>query len=196
MEHAPAEPVYRLAMLFHDSGKPRAHTVDEEGIDHFKKHPLYSAEIAQECLLRLKSDTATLRKVLELVREHDLRIPADEHAVKKQMIRLGREQFMALIPVFRADLMGQNPALIPEKAAHVDALEAIGKRLIDEDACVSISQLAVNGNDLRNIGISGRVTGDILKMLLFEVALNGRDNDRQALLELAQALKEHLQLDA
>ena len=186
---APADPAYRLAMLFHDSGKPRAHTVDAEGIDHFKLHQLYSAEIAETCLLRLKSDTATLRQVLFLVREHDLRLPATDKAVKKQMIRLGSEGFLSLFPVFRADLLAQNPAMIPEKAAHVDELEAVAKRLLDENAVLKLSQLAVNGNDLKSVGISGRATGETLKALLDEVALNGAPNEKGSLLALAKRLQ-------
>ena len=105
------------------------------------------------------------------------------------MIRLGSDEFMSLIPVFRADLMAQNPAMIPEKAAHVDALEQIASRLIAENACLKISQLAVNGNDLKAIGVSGRATGDMLKALLNEVALNGAVNERDTLLALAKRLK-------
>jgi tRNA nucleotidyltransferase (CCA-adding enzyme) len=187
--NVPAEPVYRLAMLFHDSGKPAAHTVDEDGIDHFKMHQLISAQIAEKCLLRLKSDNATLRRVLFLVREHDLRIPNTEKAVKKQMIRLGSEGFLSLLPVFRADLMAQNPAMIPEKAAHIDELEKIARRLLSENACLKISQLAVNGNDLKSVGISGKDTGEMLKRLLNEVALSGVKNDRETLLSLAQSIK-------
>ena len=191
LANAPAEPVYRLAMLFHDSGKPAAHTVGEDGIDHFKLHQLISADIAEACLTRLKSDTATLRKVLFLVREHDLRIPATEKAVKKQMIRLGREEFMSLLPVFRTDLLAQNPAMIPEKAAHIDELEDIARQLIEEDACLKISQLAVNGNDLKTVGITGKATGEMLKALLNEVALSGAKNERESLLALAQKKHEY-----
>ncbi|MBQ3668449.1 MAG: HD domain-containing protein, partial [Clostridia bacterium] len=183
---SPADPVYRLAMLFHDSGKPRAHTVDEEGIDHFKLHQLYSVEIAEKCLLRLKSDTATLRQALFLIKEHDLRIPATVRAVKKQMLRLGSEGFISLFPVFRADLLAQNPAMIPEKAAHVDELEAIASKLVAENACLRISQLAVNGNDLKAIGITGKQTGETLGFLLNEVALSDVKNDRETLIALAQ----------
>ena len=181
--YAPAEAEYRLTMLFHDAGKPRAHTVGADGYDHFKLHQLYSAEIAETCLKRLKSDTHTLRRVLELIKEHDLRIPATEHAVKKQMIRLSSEAFMRLFPVFRADLLAQNPALVPEKAAHVDEMEAIAKRLLSENACLSVGQLAVDGNDLQKAGVRGRAVGDALKALLNDVALGGVPNKKAALLK-------------
>ncbi|MBQ4227365.1 MAG: HD domain-containing protein, partial [Clostridia bacterium] len=191
VENAPADAVYRLTMLFHDSGKPRAHTVDQDGIDHFKLHQLYSAEIAEECLLRLKSDTATLRQVLFLVKEHDLRIPATVKAVKKQMLRLGQSEFMSLFPVFRADLLAQNPALIPEKQAHVDELYRISQNIAAQNACVSLKQLAVNGSMLKPLGISGKQTGEVLKRLLEAVALSDYPNEPEALLRLASSLQNH-----
>ena len=187
---APADPVCRLTMLFHDSGKPASHTVGEDGFDHFKLHQQISAKIAEECLLRLRSDKATLRRVVFLVREHDLRIPATEKAVKKQMLRLGREEFLSLLPVFRADLMAQNPELIPGKAAHIDELETIARKLIDENACLTLSQLSVSGSDLKSVGITGKATGEMLKMLLHEVALNGKENSQETLLALAAKRKD------
>ncbi len=183
---APADSVYRLTMLFHDSGKPKAHTVGDDGLDHFRQHQLYSRDIAEMCLLRLKSDTSTLRSVCRLVLEHDLRLPATERAVKEQMIRLGSDFFMSLFPVFRADLLAQNPALVPEKAAHVDALEKIARKLIAENAPLSLSALAVNGNDLSSVGIRGKAAGEMLKTLLNEVALDGLPNEKSTLLKRAQ----------
>ncbi|MBR4235568.1 MAG: phosphohydrolase [Clostridia bacterium] len=183
---APADSVYRLTMLFHDSGKPKAHTVGDDGLDHFRQHQLYSRDIAETCLLRLKSDTNTLRSVCRLVLEHDLRLPATERAVKEQMIRLGSDFFMSLFPVFRADLLAQNPALVPEKAAHVDALEKIARKLIDKNAPLSLSALAVNGNDLASVGIRGKAAGETLKMLLNEVAFDGLPNEKSTLLKRAQ----------
>lgn len=52
LENAPADPVYRLTMLFHDSGKPAAHTVGEDGYDHFKGHPAISRNIAEAAPFR------------------------------------------------------------------------------------------------------------------------------------------------
>ena len=43
--------VLRLAMLFHDIGKPDAITTDEHGINHFHGHPEISAAYAQKIKL-------------------------------------------------------------------------------------------------------------------------------------------------
>ena len=107
------------------------------------------------------------------------------------MLRLGQSEFMSLFPVFRADLLAQNPALIPEKQAHVDELYEISQNIAAQNACVSLKQLAVNGSMLKPLGISGKQTGEVLKRLLVAVALNDYPNEPEALLRLAASLQNH-----
>ena len=52
--------VLRLAMLFHDIGKPDAITTDEHGINHFHGHPEISAAYAQKIMRRLKLDNKSI----------------------------------------------------------------------------------------------------------------------------------------
>ena len=187
IENAPATPVYRLTMLFHDSGKPHVKTVGEDGFDHFKTHPLVSRKIAEEALLRMKSDRATLQQVTSLIQEHDLRIPASRISVKRQMARIGSELLEALFPVFRADLRGQNPARIPEKEAAVDELEKVFRAVAAESACVRVSDLSVNGKDMMALGANGPEVGRLLKALLDKVVSEEIPNERNALIAAAQA---------
>ena len=56
MEHIKPDKVLRLAMLFHDIGKPLVQTMDEEGIHHFHGHAEESEKIAEAVLKRLKFD--------------------------------------------------------------------------------------------------------------------------------------------
>ncbi len=42
MENIKNDKVLRLAMLFHDMGKPETRSIDENGIDHFYGHPAHS----------------------------------------------------------------------------------------------------------------------------------------------------------
>lgn len=187
---APQDPVYRIAMLFHDSGKPLCHSTDEKGIDHFYGHALKSHDIVKTALMRMKPDMALYKKVLMLVLEHELRIPAARLSVRKQLVRLGVSNFTALFPVWRADACGQNPAKLSESLASVAAIESITNELINENACISLGQLAVNGNDLAELGIKGKQTGTVLKTLLDLVAAERIANEKQALLDMAQRLSK------
>ena len=67
MQAVEPERVLRLTMLFHDLGKPDVHTVDEDGIDHFKGHAAVGEEIARNVLRRLKFDNDTIDQVKRLV---------------------------------------------------------------------------------------------------------------------------------
>ena len=184
--NSPADPIYRLTMLFHDAGKPSVRTVGEDGFDHFKTHPSVSRRIAEEALLRMKSDRATIQQVTSLIQEHDLRIPAAPVNVKRQMVRIGSELFESLFPVFRADLRGQNPERIPEKEKAVDELETVFRSVVDENACVRVSDLSVNGKDMTALGAKGQEVGVLLKTLLDKVVSEEIPNARDALLESAQ----------
>ncbi len=192
LENAPDDPVYRLTMLFHDSGKPAAHSVGEDGYDHFKGHPAISHDIAEAALLAMKSDRATMTRVLALIAEHDLRIPAEPKSVRRQMARIGSDLLEALFPVFRADLLAQNPAKIPEKLQAEEALERVFREEIERNACVKIGDLSVNGRDLMALGLAGPDVGRMLKALLDKVVSEELPNEREALLSACQALRSYV----
>lgn len=185
---APADPVYRLTMLLHDAGKPAAHYVGEDGFDHFKGHSAISRKIAESALLQLKSDRATMNRVLTLITEHDFRLPATEENVRLEMARMGADVFAQLFPVLRADFAGQNPAMHKEKYAYADHLEAEYKKALSENACVSISQLDVTGTDIARLGAKGPAIGETLKSLLTLVIRHETENERNALLACARTL--------
>ena len=52
-----------------------------------------------------------------------------------------------------------------------------------EDACFSLKQLAVNGNDLKALGLRGPAVGRTLEALLNKVVDGELPNEREALLE-------------
>ena len=60
----------RLAVLFHDSGKPRTRTVDPNGDVHFYKHEELGAEIAREVMTRLRYSVDEIKQVTQLVALH------------------------------------------------------------------------------------------------------------------------------
>lgn len=57
------------------------------------------------------------------------------------------------------------------------------KRLLAEDACFSLKQLAVKGGDLLALGLSGPDVGKALEELLEKVVDGDLPNDRTALLD-------------
>ena len=68
---------------------------------------------------------------------------------------------------------------------------AIADRIIAQNACLKISDLAVNGEDLKNVGIApGKEMGLILKKLLSLVLDQKCQNDKEELLKIAVRLKK------
>jgi poly(A) polymerase len=62
--------VVRLAVLYHDIGKPRTKSVDEDGSIHFYRHEDVGAELARVIMTRLKYSNAEIDAVSLLVAEH------------------------------------------------------------------------------------------------------------------------------
>lgn len=63
-------------------------------------------------------------------------------------------------------------------------------RLLAEDACFSLKQLAVNGRDLLALGLSGPAVGAALEGLLGKVMDGALPNDREALLAYARQVRD------
>ena len=181
----PAEPVLRWAMLLHDCGKPACKTIDERGIGHFYGHHRPGAEIAEAVCRRLRFDTAAARQICTLVRYHDRPISLTEQDVRRAMNRLGVETLRRLCAVKRADNLAQHPDY-RGRQREIDEGEAIMNRLLAQDACFSLQQLAVNGRDMMALGLRGPDIGQMLQMLLEAVMDGEADNDRAALLALAK----------
>ena len=185
---APPEPVLRWAMLLHDLGKPRCFTLDEAGVGHFHGHHRPSAEMAEAICRRLRFDKATAQRICMLVRYHDRPIPLTERAIRRAMNQLGVEGLRQLCAVKRADNLAQHPDY-RGRQREIDRGEAIMEELLQKDACFSLKQLAVNGQDMMTLGLQGPAIGKALQALLDAVMDGAVENDRDALLSLAQKMK-------
>lgn len=179
-----AQKEIRLAMLFHDMGKPKCLTVDAEGITHFHGHPEVSGKMAKEILRRLKFDNATISMVEKLVLYHDRRIEVTAKALRRALSRMGEEVFPTLFEVQRADTLAQSDYLRQEKLDRIKALENLYHEIMERGECVSLKTLAVTGADLIKAGVKpGPMMGSILKELLEMVVDRPENNTKEILLE-------------
>ena len=183
------EPILRLTMLFHDIGKPRVCTTDCYGARHFKGHQAVSAEITHRVMKRLKFPTHTLETCEKLILYHDVRFNGSESQVKRVLNRLGEEDMTRLFQVQYADTLSQSMYLRSEKLSKMDVAKSQTKKIIAENQCYSLRQLAVNGSDLKAIGITDGLTlGRTLRQLLDRVMDGELPNEKKALLS---AVKEY-----
>lgn len=184
LQNIRADKVLRLTMLLHDMGKPALKTVDAAGVAHFKKHALESEEIARQVLKRLKFDNDTLRKVSQLVRCHDYRMPATSGNVRRMMARVGEELFPYYMEVRRADVLAQSMYQREEKIKNLDDIESLYREITEAGQCVSLKTLAVSGRDLISAGMSpGKQIGEKLAELLEAVIEDPKLNVKEELLK-------------
>lgn len=181
---SPPDQVVRYTMLLHDIGKPDCMRLDESGRGHFRGHPVQSARMAEQMLRRLRLDNRTRVCIVRLVEWHDRPIAATDPAVRRCLRALGEEDLRRLLAVKRADNLAQAPAY-QGRQRELEQVEAVLDRLVKENACVSLRQLAVSGRDLLALGYAGPAVGRELNQLLDAVVDGAVPNERASLLDRA-----------
>ena len=184
--------ILKLTMLFHDFGKPSCRTTDEDGTDHFKRHPEASEEIAVRIMRRLKLDNDTIENVRTLVRWHDLRPKLTYERVRRLIVKVGVNRMEMMLKVRTADMLSQSEYLREEKLLYIAELEKKYREIIANKDCLSIKDLQIKGRDLINAGIKeGPVLGEILKALLDDVLNTPSHNNYEYLLDKALQIEKN-----
>ena len=185
MAASDADKNIRLAMLYHDIGKPACLMTDEKGIDHFYGHPEVSGQICKASLRKLKFDNDTIHTVVQLVTHHDYQILPEKKYVRRAMNRIGKDIFPLLLKVKQADLHAQSTYQREEKQEKLDEICALYKEIVQENECVDLKGLAVTGSDLIAWGMKpGRELGEMLSQLLAIVIDDPGKNQKEALKEI------------
>lgn len=175
----------RLAALLHDVGKPACFVV-RDGWGHFYGHEHTSADMARDVLNRLKYDNKTRGDVVVLIKAHGAVFQADERYARRKLNQLGEERLRMLIALERADVSAQAEAVRAERIDAIDRFAGIVGKVLAEDQCFSVRDLAVDGHDLIALGIpAGPAIGNALSVLLENVIDGKIENDRKTLLAFA-----------
>ncbi len=181
VENAPFDDTVRLAMLFHDIGKPYVCTFD--GINrHFKGHPEVSETLSRNILKRLHVDNSTVETVALLCRNHDRQIEPNEKSVKRLLLKIPYREMRLLCYVRKADAASHS-LFGADRGDEADILLQLLEKLEKESACVSIKDLAVNGYDVMSFGCKGPDVGKILNCLLSKVIEGEITNEKDVLVE-------------
>ena len=165
-----ADLTLRWAALLHDTGKVATFTRDATGRGHFYGHAQKSAEIADGVFRRLKAPTALREQAVLLIGQHMALLTPD-----KKLLLLLQEADMGGKGIGEAE----EPDVFPEIRAVLAEIRA-------ENACLTVKDLAVNGNDLMALGYQGKSIGETLNALLEGVLDETLPNERQVLLDRAK----------
>ena len=189
VEQAPKDSILRLTMFLHDIAKPQCFVKDDIDGGHFKGHQLPSADMGYTILKRLKYDSTTINEVVELIKEHDNRYPPEKKAVKRFLSKHNEDFFEKQLTIRRADTLAQSDYMRQQKLEVLDKTYEIGREIIRQNECFKISDLAINGDDLKKAGIKeGKEIGGILNKLLSMVISEEIKNDKTILLEKAKEI--------
>ncbi|MCM1530344.1 MAG: HD domain-containing protein [Alistipes sp.] len=177
----------RTAMLLHDIAKPEMFCLDENGTGHFKGHPEVGAAMARDILKRLCFDGKTVDAVYDLIAYHSVKI-RNETEAKRLVSQLGIRKFQLLMKVKIADNSAKEEFVLAENDDIRRMAEFAEKLEKSPDSCFELSQLKVNGCDIKELGFSGRQIGECLRGLLDDVMEGKIPNERDVLLNTAREM--------
>ena len=169
----------RLAMLFHDIGKPQ-----------FLCHAQASADIAKKIMRRLRYDNDTTNTVYRLVLYHDYGIGEEPTRcmVRRAMNKIGEDIFPMLFAVRRADILAQGETFREEKLGRLAKWQELYEEILERKECVSLKTLALTGSDLIALGMEpGKALGEMLHEMLELVLDHPEYNTREYLTRWLQS---------
>lgn len=193
-----AEDSVKLAALLHDIAKPRT----DMGNGHFYGHDTMGAQMAEDILKRLKFSKSEIERVVSLIRNHMFYYPHvkgeskgddiqfsqwSDSAVRRFLKRVGEENVEDLFKLRIADASSNpNTDFKPEE---ITELQKHISKVRQEDMALKITDLDIDGDDLKEIGIEpGKKMGEVLNRLLDMVIEDPLLNTKEKLLAEARRM--------
>jgi len=184
----------RWAALLHDVGKPASFTMDEFGRGHFLGHALLGSAMAEEILRELKAPTALRERVVFLIAHHMTPFEPDKRLLRRRLGRFGEEAVRQLLCLQKADFCSKG-TVNPRGGKIFDTIAAMLEEILEEDACLQIRDLKINGRDLIALGFPiGPAIGDCLEHLLAQIQDEQLPNTKEALLQEAERYIKEINL--
>ena len=109
--------------------------------------------------------------------------------IRRWLSRLGRETMDQLLILQKADMISKGVDVTAE-LPQFPQLQTILDEIDQENACLSLKDLAVKGNDLMAMGYTGKEIGTALNKLLDLVLDEQLPNEKETLLHFIKHNKE------
>lgn len=158
----------RLAALFHDLGKYKTVTTDENGNVHFYKHELFSGDLTEAILKRMKYSNNIIKSVKKAVIEHmrtksfgDDCANVKDKTIRKLQYDLGEYKELCLDVINADNLSHAKEYCMPNQVEIIK--EKFNYMNLNGLGCEKIL-LPVNGNDI--MSTFGLKPSEIIKKAL------------------------------
>ncbi|MFW5853488.1 MAG: CCA tRNA nucleotidyltransferase [Patescibacteria group bacterium] len=182
----------RLAVLFHDIGKPPTKRYDsQKKTVTFYGHEVVGARMAQKILTDLKFSKKTIDKAIKLIRYHMFFMDTDQltlSAVRRLVAKVGPENVWDLMNIRACDRIGMGrPKETPYRLRKYKAMIEEATR-----APTSVGMLKIDGDQLmKQLKLSpGPQIGKLLQALLGLVLDQPELNTQEKLLAKAKELNQ------
>lgn len=143
-----------------------------------------------EKILRfLKLDNKTIKIVSKLVYNKDLKLSADKINLRKVIVIIGKDIFYDYYLDYIKALIMAGYENIEISMDEYEVIYKICREIYENNDCLSLSEMAVTGRDLKEFGLpDGKQIGDILNILFEKVIENPEINHREILMGMAEKL--------
>ena len=172
----PADLELRYSALLHDIAKPIVQTFDEKGIAHYKTHEIVGADMARDILTRMKLPVKLINTVVEIIKKHMILYKdVTDKKFNKLLSEMGYNNLWRLIEHSIADNSSKNNEVVSTENDFHERL----KKAVEKQMQVTVSDLAIKGNDLIELGFVGteigKVKGELLDKYLSEEIQNKKE---------------------
>lgn len=179
------DPILRMAALLHDIAKPLTFTQDENGVGHFYLHANKGSNMAYDILHSLKYSNNEIEQITYLIKYHDNTINLTKKSITKNLANTPNqniELFIKLLELKNADSKSHTIINIID----IDNVRNIIDEIINTNQCLKVTDLDVDGFDMKKIGFQNKQIKEVLEYLLNEVIENNIQNYKSALIKEAQ----------
>ena len=172
----------RLAGLFHDLGKLKTFSLDDEGVGHFYGHQYESVEMTKSILKSLNTSRELIKDVSLLISYHmNSKDDFKTKGLKRLIRKLGQENIYKLLELQIADTSCSNGR--DEDIRRIEARKIEVDKILEEGQVYNERQLKISGKDLIRLGYKeGKLIGEILNYL-YEMVLEDESLNNLASLQ-------------
>ena len=178
-----ATPAITWGLLLHDAGKPFSIVYGPDDQRHFPNHWVISERIADKVLTRFKASNDLKREVKFIALYHDDHLHGGKPVIKRFLNAYGKDYMYDLAVVKKADWLAHSEYGIKRYENAYKTFIGYLDEVFENNECYKVSQLKVNGDDVKALGYSGAFVGDLLEKILNCVIDGTLENDRQKILE-------------